>query len=312
MQHPTHIITPAEVGRTLAETAEALLGEVGLRAVARGGAWVDGRRELERERVLQPGAHLELRLPPNDTYAELELTPSDIAFEDPWLIALHKRSGWYVGATPWDVQANALAALERYLTARDRRKPLLHMAHQLDRDTSGVLLFSKEPAINPALQAAFAGGGMSKHYQAICAGVPPATGDIATGHGRAAGGRWRIYALEEVGQALPAGGGRIKLARTSYSVVRASETAALLNIELHTGRTHQIRLHMAHIGHPLLGDVRYGGPTQYGDWALAGHLLHAGRLELLHPVTGELLRLNSPLPEPMAAISRTMNERGDG
>jgi 23S rRNA pseudouridine1911/1915/1917 synthase len=306
MHHPTHIITPAEGRRTLAEVADALLGTVGLRALERGGAWVDGRRTLQGERVLAVGQRVEVRLPPNGAYAELELTAGDICFEDAWLIALHKRSGWYVGATPWDVEANALAALGRHLAERDGVAPLLHLVHQLDRDTSGVLLFSKDPAVNPGLQHAFATGAVKKQYQAICAGVPAPGGTISTGHGRAAGGRWRIYPLEAVGQTLPGGGGRIKAAHTSYRVLRTAATAAFLEVELHTGRTHQIRLHLAHIGHPLLGDARYGGPRHYNAWEVTGHLLHAAHLALMHPVTRAWLALHSPLPEPMATISRTM------
>ncbi len=307
MHKITSTITPETGQRTLAEVAEALLGAEGMRVVERGGAWVDKRRVLEPGRVLRSGEHLELRLPPEGIYAELELAAADICFEDAWLIVLHKRSGWYVGATPWDVHANMLAAVTRYLMARDGHAPHVHLAHQLDRDTSGVLLFSKNPVVNPALQAAFAPGVISKQYQALCAGIPPPNGTIITGHGRAAGGRWRIYPLEQVGQTLPAGGGRIKLAHTSYSVGRTSDTAALLDIQLHTGRTHQIRLHLAHIGHPLLGDQKYGGPMHYGRWELAGHLLHAGRLELAHPMTGVPLQLESRLPEPLATISREMN-----
>lgn len=300
-------LTPADGPLSLAAAAALLAGTAGLRAVARGGAWVDGRRELDAARVIRPGARLELRLPPQGVYTELTLTANDISFEDPWLIALHKQAGWYVGATPWDVHGNALAALVRYLTQRDGAAPPLHLAHQLDRDTSGVLLFSKDPAINPALQAAFAKGTLSKTYLAICAGVPPSTGDISTGHGRSAGGRWRIYPSEQIGAVLPAGGGRIKLARTTYRLVRRGEAAALLEVRLHTGRTHQIRLHLAHIGHPLLGDTRYGGPAQYNGQLLSGQLLHAAHLALRHPATGMPLNLNSPLPGLMEELSRTMD-----
>jgi 23S rRNA pseudouridine1911/1915/1917 synthase len=96
----------------------------------------------------------------------------------------------------------------------------------------------------------------------------------------------------------------VKEARTSYVVERRLEGAALLRCTLHTGRTHQIRLHMAHIGHPLLGDARYGGPTSYAGRELPGHLLHAAALELRHPITGEPLELRSPLPELFAAVIR--------
>jgi 23S rRNA pseudouridine1911/1915/1917 synthase len=306
MERQSFIVAPEATGITLAQIASDLLGARALDVIARGGAYVDGRRTRDAAAPLPAGAHVSFRLPPAAGYSHVTLTAADLCYEDAWLIAIHKRSGWYVGATPWDDQGNVLAALERFLTARDGAAPRLHLAHQLDRDTAGVLLLSKDPAVNPALQRAFAGGTVQKRYQAICAGVPPLTGDIRTGHGRATGGRWRIYPLEEVGRELPSGGGRVRAAHTSYQVVQTATDAALLDVTLHTGRTHQIRLHMAHIGHPLLGDARYGGPERYRGLALAGHMLHAASMQLAHPISGTQLELASPLQEPMLTVIRAM------
>ena len=297
-----HTVAPAEAGATVIALALALAGTTGEQVVAHGGAWLNGRRVPGTERVTS-GATLALHLPPNDAYPELVLTPADFAYEDTWLVALHKRAGWYVGATPWDQHGNVLAALARYLLFRDGVTPPLHLAHQLDRDTTGVLLCSKAPAANAPLQAAFAGRRVAKRYLGLCAGVPPwATYDLQTGHGRAAGGRWRIYPLEAVGQVLPAGGGRVRVAHTAFVVVAHLTDATLVTAVLHTGRTHQIRLHLAHLGHPLLGDARYGGPTHYGGRDLSGQLLHAAELRLVHPITGEPLVLTSPLPPHFQAL----------
>lgn len=298
-----YIVTAADAGATLRELAGLLAGEPGRRCVVRGGAWLDGRRALDPGLHPPIGAQLSLRFPPSAGYAELELSAADVAYEDPWLIALHKGAGWYVGATPWDVHGNALAALERFLAARDGATRRLHLAHQLDRDTSGVLLLSKDPQVNPPLQAAFAQGRVQKQYRCLCVGAP-LWGRLAlrTGHGRAAGGRWRIYDLDKVGHALPDDGGRIREARSSFVVERRLVHAALLGVALHTGRTHQIRLHAAYVGHPLLGDTRYGGPDSFAGQPLPGQLLHAGLLRLAHPVTGQELRLVSPLPEAFTTV----------
>lgn len=302
-QRLVHSVTADEVGATALELAGRLAGEAGALAAARGGAWLDGRRLADPGARLAAGATLTLRLPPGGAYAEVRIEPGDIAYEDEWLIALHKAAGWYVGATPWDLQGNALAALGRHLAARDGAAPPLHLAHQLDRDTSGVLLVSKAPAANAALQAAFAGGRVAKGYSCICAGVPAWEAiDLRTGHGRSAGGRWRVYPPELIGAELPAGGGRVKAAWSSFARVRALAGAALVQAEPHTGRTHQIRLHLAHLGHPLLGDTRYGGPGAYAGQPLGGHLLHAGLLRLAHPVTGAPLELSSPLPARLARL----------
>ncbi|NTU79774.1 MAG: hypothetical protein HGA45_10295 [Chloroflexales bacterium] len=92
-------------------------------------------------------------------------------------------------------------------------------------------------------------------------------------------------------------GGRVKAAHTTFAVEALLAGAAMVRATPHTGRTHQIRLHMAHAGHPLLGDTRYGGPASYQGRDLAGHLLHAAELRLAHPLTGASLELASPLPE---------------
>lgn len=274
-----------------------------------------------------------LRLPPGGVYAELELSAGDFAYEDAWLIALHKGVGWYVGATPWDVVGTVLAALGRYLAqfpgrsyefvdtscqygfggrvpAAGRRNPAtghtappLHLAHQLDRDTTGILLISRSPQANGPLTTAFANGQVNKTYRCIVVGSPPDEGEICSGHGRESGGRWRVYPYAEIGRELPAGGGRVKEARTGYVVERRMDGAALVRCTPHTGRTHQIRLHMAHIGHPLLGDVRYGGPTTYAGRDLPGHLLHAAELCLRHPITGAALTLCSPYPALFADLA---------
>ncbi|MEI7643822.1 MAG: RluA family pseudouridine synthase [Chloroflexales bacterium] len=304
MDKAEHILSREDACVSLRDLAEALIPGAGARAVLRGGAWLAGRRVTDPHARGAAGSTLALRLPPDGVYAELELGAGDIAYEDAWLIALHKGAGWYVGATPWDVRGNALAALGRYLEHRDGAVPPLHLAHQLDRDTTGVLLISTSPQANAPLTAAFATGHVAKIYRCLVVGSPLDTGEIRSGHGRSAGGRWRVYPLEEVGRELPAGGGRVKEARTGYVVERRLDGASLVRCAPHTGRTHQIRLHMAYIGHPLLGDVRYGGPPTYAGRDLPGHLLHAAELRLRHPVTGAALELASPPPKLFADLAR--------
>ncbi len=292
-----HQVTAEEAGRSIIEIAETLAGAVGRAAVQRGGAWLDQRRVAEAAQPVVAGMQFTLRLPPGGLYPEVQLDATRIAYEDTWLIVLHKPAGCYVGATPWDNEGNLLSALGRYLAARDGVVPPLHLAHRLDRDTSGLLLVSKDRAANAPLQVAFAEGHVSKRYGCLCFGNPAWEElELASGHGRSAGGRWRIYPYEEIGMRLPAGGGRVKLARTRLRVAQQLAGAALVQAWPATGRTHQIRLHMAAAGHPLLGDQRYGGPASYAEITLAGHLLHASELRLRHPLTGADLELHSPLP----------------
>lgn len=264
--------------------------------LTRGGVWLEGQRVEDAGQVVPAGAQITLHFPPDGHYSDVTIAPDDIWYEDAWLLVLNKRAGWYTGATPWDTQGNALAALTHFLASRDRRMPTLHLAHQLDRGTSGLLLCSRHPAVNAPLQAAFASHAVEKHYLCLCMGEPDGdTFDLRTGHGRSRGGRWRLYALEEVGMRLP-GGSRVRLAHTSFTVQQRLGDAALLGATLHTGRTHQIRLHTASMGHPLIGDTRYGSHDTFRGQAAAWPLLHAASLRLRHPMSGALLTLNAPLP----------------
>jgi RluA family pseudouridine synthase len=313
---PPHIlerlVAEGEAGASLLELAQGMAGEVGALAVARGGAWAGARRLADPEERLPAGATLTLRLPPAAGYREVTLAEGDILYEDEWLLAVDKRPGWYVGPTPWDREGNVLAAAGRFLAARDGSAPPLHLAHRLDRDTSGALLLSKAPAANAALQAAFAGGQALKEYRCICAGAPIWSGlELRTGHGRGASGRWRLYEIDEVGRELPMGGGRVKLAHSSFALELPLRDAALLRARLHTGRTHQIRLHLAHVGHPLLGDVRYGGPASYAGVELPGQLLHAALLRLPHPISGASLELKSPPPPLFVALAQGFSGGGE-
>lgn len=297
-------ISDAEAEQPIAALVYMLLGAPWAeQVIAHGGVWMDGHRVHDVAVPAPLGSQLAFRRPPDGHYANITLASSDILYEDDWLIALNKPAGWYTNATPWDVYGTTLAALERFLLARDGDPaPHLHLAHRLDRDTSGVLLMSRRPEANAPLQVAFASRAAQKQYLCICTGVPTETTfELRTGHGRERGGRFRVYPLEQVGDPLP-GGSRIKLAHTRFELLRTLDRAALLRAELLTGRTHQIRLHLAHSGHPLLGDTRYGGPAEYRDYTLAFHLLHAATLTLPHPHTGATLHLEAPLPEHFVRV----------
>lgn len=324
-------VAPADAGRAALDlAAEALGSEREARAaLAHGGLWRNRARLLDGGARLEAGDTLFIHQPPGGVYAEVALEPARILFEDAWLIAVDKPPGVYVESTPWDAGGHLRGAVEALLASRSatetrerteidtdrgdgdravtyRASPSagtsapavakVHLAHRLDRDTSGVLLLSKDPAANPALQRAFVEGLVHKQYLCACAGEPPEDEfRVSTGHGRARQGLWHVYPAEEIGRELP-GGARVKSMVTRFEVLRRLGGAALLRAFPITGRTHQIRLHLAHLGHPLLGDARYGGPAEWRGLALPHHLLHAERLALPHPISGAPLAISAPLP----------------
>lgn len=287
-------LTVADAGRPLGAIVAERLGEVGRQAAARGGLWLR-RRRVSPDTPALAGETLLVRLPPAGGYCDAPLTIDHIVYEDDDLLVINKPPACYVGDTPWDTQGSVLAVMTRLLAARDSQPPMLHLAHQLDFGTSGVLVFSKHPRANAPLQAAFNDGRVHKRYEAVCTGYMPSEVELVTGHGRAAGGRWRLYDRAEVGRALP-NGQRVKLAHTRFILRRQYEQAALVWAIPLTGRTHQIRLHLAALGCPILGDTRYGGPVSIGELALAHPLLHAAELALPHPRDGRWLYVFCPPP----------------
>lgn len=265
--------------------------------LARGAVWLDRRRVQQAEMVVPQGSELQIHFPPRGTYDTVSISAADIVWEDEWLLALNKQPGWHANYTPWDMWGTIPFALAAFLRDRDGADGQLHLAHQLDRDTSGILLVSKNPAINPGLQQLFLHGSMGKTYLALASGVMEQEQfEVATGHGRGRNGLFRVYPLTQVGHALPFGKQRVRAMQTHFDVIARQPEATLVWATPITGRTHQIRLHLAHIGHPIVGDARYGGPVEIRGYPTAHHLLHAARLTFVHPLTLRPVTLTAPLP----------------
>jgi 23S rRNA pseudouridine1911/1915/1917 synthase len=327
-------ITAEHAGRPLVEVVAELLGgnrSWAEQVIVRGGVWIDKWRVMDGATPAEEARLLAIHTPPSGVYADVTIDPEWIIYEDADLIALNKPANVYVDVTPWDIVGNIKAAMERFLeqqsgdrsqesgdstrqgnelaavsslTVEQREQAsrsiptghTVHLAHRLDRDTSGVLLLTKQPRVNKALQDAFVNRLVQKEYLCLASGAPAEDAfTVTTGHGRSAHGLFRVYPFEEVGRELP-NGSRVKLMRTRFAVVWRDADATLLRAFPETGRTHQIRLHLAQLGYPLLGDGRYGGQLEWRGETLRGHLLHAARLELPHPRTRQPLILTAPPP----------------
>jgi len=209
-----------------------------------------------------------------------------ILFEDAWLIVVDKPAG--VLSQPAESSAAGELTIEQllllYLAARDGRRPFLRLVHRLDRSTSGAVLFARNSQALPRLAAAWRSGQVDRRYSAVIAGDPDFDAlEVDQPIGRDPDHRWRFR--------VDPGG---RPARTSIRVVaRHSSRTALVECRLLTGRTHQVRVHLAAVGHPVVGDRLYGAPAHL----LAPRpLLHAAGLELPHPKSGRRLRIASPLP----------------
>ena len=279
----------AEVN-TLLRRALGLSGTV-LRRVKwlEDGITVDGERVNVRYRVSE-GQTLAVRLTdpagtPGIVPAE---GPLDIVFEDPDLTVLNKAPGVLVHPGPGHFDDT----LGNYLPWHYRRTgdgSGFHPVHRLDRGTSGLVVVAKHAHAQEKLKNQLHTGAVRRVYLAVCDGAPPepsGTVDVPIGPAD--------HSLS-ARQARPDG----KPARTHYRVLRAFGSRSLVELELETGRTHQIRVHMAHIGCPLTGDHLYGKAEAA---PIARPALHSALLELDHPITGERLAFDLPLPCDMRAL----------
>jgi 23S rRNA pseudouridine1911/1915/1917 synthase len=262
------------------------------RAIDAGGVFLDGRRCKVAGRTLHPGQEVVVNLEEAGRGADAPaaLERGRLLYADQDLVAVDKPAG--VAAQPTlTTDRGTLPELVAALLGAP-----VTLVHRLDRETSGVTVLARSAAAAAALAEAFRTGAPEKTYLALCARAPsPPEGrvDAPLGKDPARAGLRRVD---------PAG----DPSATRYRTLRAGAAAALVEAKPETGRTHQIRVHLAHLGAPLLGDPRYGGPRRVGEVAVPRVMLHAARLELAHPVTGAPMVIEAAVPEDFRAVEAAL------
>ncbi|HEY6515999.1 MAG TPA: 23S rRNA pseudouridine(1911/1915/1917) synthase RluD [Steroidobacteraceae bacterium] len=265
-----------------------------------GAILVDGRRLRAKDKVLG-GEQVEVaaRLEP-DPRVTAEAHPLAVVHRDRALFVINKPAGMVVhpGA------GNRSRTLQNALLALDPKLALVPRAglvHRLDKDTSGLLVVARTPEAHSRLVTALAEREIERIYLAICNGAMTGGGTVDAPIGRHRTQRTRMAVRNDGREAV-----------THYRIVKRYRDHTLLRAQLETGRTHQIRVHLAHIGYPIVGDAVYGGRRRLPKGcsaALAAALnafprqaLHAARLALAHPMTGRALEWEAPLPDDMARL----------
>jgi len=270
---------------------------------------LDGR-ETKASARLKAGQGLTVEVPPPQAAAPVaQDIPLHVVHEDASLMVVDKPAGLSVHPGAGRADGTLVNALLHHARGLSGVGGVLRpgIVHRLDRGTSGLMVVAKDDLTHRALSAQFGARTVEKEYLAVVLGRPRREGRVDTAIGR--------HPVQRKRMAVRASGGRSAL--TTYRVEEALDGAALLRVRIHTGRTHQIRVHLASIGHPVAGDREYGGTRAPSSRrarsrallaALSRPALHAARLTFTHPASGERLSFESPLPEDLATLLSGLRE----
>lgn len=298
--------------RFLAEAIGSLSRSRVKALIEAGQATRDGVPVRDPAESVRPGARYRLRIPPPvPATPQPQAIPLSILFEDADLIVVDKPAGLVVHPAPGNLDGTLVNALLAHAgddlpgIGGEKRPGIVH---RLDKDTSGVMVVAKNDATHQSLSKLFAAHDLERIYTALVWGAPrPERGTIEAALGR--------HPVDRKRMAVRKAGGRAAL--TEYWLDKRfgpplAPIASLVGAKLGTGRTHQVRVHMAHIGCPVVGDPVYGRKTRNGGApealkAFPRQALHASVLAFRHPKTGKNVRFTTELPEDFRKLLGTLN-----
>jgi 23S rRNA pseudouridine1911/1915/1917 synthase len=313
----THVVTGSHSGKRLdmfIQHHEAYSSRNRIQTLIKdGGALVNGKTEKPGYRV-KAGDRVTLDLPERRVREVLpEDIPLYVIYEDDHMVVLNKPPGLVVHPAPGNYTGTLVNALlyhygslpspgrgreDKEGSERDRAG----IVHRLDKDTSGVMVVARTQEALKALSAQFKNRVVQKRYVALVLGViKKGSGTIEAGLGRHVKERKKISVHTH----------KAREAVTLFKVKERFKNATLVEVEIKTGRTHQIRVHMAHIGYPVLGDRVYGGAkaAKLGDIVIPRQMLHAETLSLLHPDTGHPMTFSAPPPHDMQETIERLHQK---
>ena len=284
----------------LARTIEGLSRNAAQRLIEQGAVLVDGK-PVQKNTRCRAGEQISVTMPESD---EVPIVPQDlpldVVYEDHDLIVVNKERGMVVHPAPGHPDGTLVNALlwhcgDSLSGIGGEKRP--GIVHRIDKDTSGLLIVAKNDFAHQALSMQLADRSLSRVYEAVVRGrLREESGMIDRQIGRHPTDRKRMAVTEKNGRP----------AVTHWEVLTRYQGYTHIRCRLETGRTHQIRVHMASIGHPLLGDGVYGAPSP--EKGLAGQCLHARELKFIHPRTGEQIRLETELPEWFQEVLKRLGQ----
>lgn len=294
-----YTVDEGQAGRRFDELLSELAGISRSRAaklIENGDATKNGK-PVPKKQLAKVGDIIELTLPePEPSVAIAENIPLDIIYEDADIIVINKPSGMVVHPAPGNFSGTLVNALlyhsgDSLSGIGGVLRP--GIVHRIDKDTSGLLVVAKNDAAHNALSAQLQEHGIVREYHALVnGGFKNDSGTVDLPIGRHPEDRKKMAVIRD---------GTAREAITHYEVIERYGAISYLKLRLETGRTHQIRVHMSHLGHPLLGDAVYGGGKTTFEKRhaplLSGQALHAKHLSFRHPTTGEIMDFECPLPD---------------
>ena len=289
----------ARADKFLAEAIDHLTRSALQKLISAGNVEIDGK-VIAKSRVLKEGEDISVLIPDAVSLdVEAENIPLKIYYEDDDLLVVYKPKGMVVHPAPGNHNGTLVNALLWH--CKDSLSGINGVlrpgiVHRIDKDTSGLLLVAKNDFAHVHLAEQIKEHSLNRIYQTIVYGVNmDDEGDVDAPIGRSTKDRKKMAIVE---------GGRT--AQTHYSVVKRYSGFTHVQCKLKTGRTHQIRVHMAYIGHPVAGDAVYGPKNVITQ--LNGQCLHAGTIGFIHPRTGEYMEFTAPLPEYFTEFERKLVE----
>ena len=297
-------VTSEEAGQRadslLARRLEGLTRSAAARLLEEGRVTDRGRPAAKNLRV-QPGQVLEVQLPePEEPEARPQNIPLDVVYEDRDVIVVNKPTGMVVHPAPGHPDGTLVNALlyhcgESLSGIGGQKRP--GIVHRIDRDTSGLIIAAKNDAAHLALAAQLADHTLARTYECLAVGnFREDSGTVDAPIGRSRSDRKKMAVVAEGRPAV-----------THWEVLARYPGVTHLRCRLETGRTHQIRVHLAYIGHPILGDTVYGNRKPVPG--LTGQCLHATGLRFLHPRTGCPVELTCPRPEEFERMLTKLQKR---
>lgn len=285
-----HTVRPEAAGDTLETVLRTTMG-ISRRMLQRltrsGGIRINGRK-AHLAGTVRSGDVVATRTRPSEQSGLIAVAmPLDVVWEDRDVLVINKAAGLLVHPlSPRHTHTLAHGVAHHFASQGLQAK--VRPVHRLDRDTSGLVLFAKSAVVHHQLDRQLRTGEMGRTYLALVHGAPNADFGRVDAPIGAHPRHPHLRAIDPAGDA----------ARTEFRVVERYARAALLELQLETGRTHQLRVHLAHLGHAVIGDRQYGG----GTTLLARQALHARQLTFIHPSTGGAVECRAPLPGDIAEL----------